>query len=95
MAAIRAGNFYSTCGPEFTSIEYADGEVTVQTSPVQFVRLVGPASKGARMGSFDGQTRQDATFEIPADWPYAYIEIEDVRGRWAWTNALFVESKAK
>ena len=55
-----------------------------------FLRLVGPADKGVRMGSFDGTTRRSATFEIPPSWPYAYIEIEDVRGRRAWTNTLFV-----
>jgi hypothetical protein len=94
MAAIRAGNFYSTQGPEFSSIEYADGKVTIHTSPVQFARLVGPAAKGARMGSFDGETRQVATFEIPTNWPYAYVEIEDVYGRRAWTNALLIEDKS-
>jgi hypothetical protein len=91
MAALRSGNFYSTRGPEFTSIEYADGEVTIRTSPVQFVRLVGPASKGMRMGSFEGETRQVATFEVPPSWTYAYIEIQDARGRRAWTNNLLIE----
>jgi hypothetical protein len=91
MAAIRAGNFYSTLGPEFTSIEYVNGTVTVRTSPVQFVRLVGPTDKGQRIGSFDGETLQAATFEVPASWPYAYVEIEDLRGRRAWTNALWGE----
>jgi hypothetical protein len=93
MSALRAGNFYSTRGPEFTSIEYADGKATIQTSPVQFVRLVGPAAKGIRMGSFDGETLQMAMFEIPPNWPYAYIEIEDMCGRRAWTNALLIEDK--
>jgi hypothetical protein len=93
MAALRSGNFYSTCGPEFTSIECAGDEVTIHTSPVQFVRLVGPADKGVRMGSFGGETQQGATFKVPASWPYAYIEIEDVRGRRAWTNNLLIEER--
>jgi hypothetical protein len=94
MGAIRAGNFYSTQGPEFRSIScYAD-EVTIQTSPVQFARLVGPAAKGVRWGSFDGETREEMTFCVPDDWPYAYLEIEDRLGRRAWTNGLFVEESA-
>jgi hypothetical protein len=92
LAAIRTGNFYSSQGPEFSSIEYADSEVTIQTSPVQFVRLVGPAEKGMRLGSFDGETRQETTFQVPPSWSYAYIEIEDTRGRRAWTNSLIVEA---
>ena len=88
--AIRAGNFYSSCGPDFLSIEYDGARVTIATSPVQFVRLVGPAHQGDRIGSFDGKLFGEATFEIPQDWRYAYLEIEDSQGRYAWTNPLFV-----
>ena len=36
-----------------------------------------------------GQTFTEASFEIPEDWPYMYIELEDGLGRRAWTNSLF------
>lgn len=88
--AIRAGHFYSTCGPEFYSIAYDGAAVRVETSPVQFVRLVGPAHHGQRIGSFDGSVVEGAAFEVPDGWPYAYLEIEDALGRRAWTNPLFV-----
>jgi hypothetical protein len=88
--AIRAGHFYSSCGPEYHTIEYDGGSVHVETSPVQFVRLVGPAYWGKRVGSYDGRLLCEATLEIPADWPYAYLELEDERGRRAWTNTLLV-----
>lgn len=87
-SALRAGNFYSTCGPEFHTIEQNGTSVTVRTSSVQFVRLVGPAYQGNRIGSFDGELVGEATLEIPQDWRYAYIEVEDDRGRRAWTNTL-------
>jgi len=88
--AIRAGRFYSSCGPEFQSIEWDGTQVTVQTSPVQFVRLVGPRWLGKRLGSFEGELLTEAAFEVP-DWPYVYLEIEDAQGRRAWTNPLFTE----
>ena len=88
LAAIRAGHFYSSCGPEIHSIEYGDGKVTVKTSPVPFVRLVGPGWNGHRVGSFEGELYTEATFRVPKEWPYAYVEIEDSRGRRAWTNAV-------
>jgi hypothetical protein len=88
MAELRAGNFYSSCGPEFRSITGDGGRVAVQTSPVQFARLVGPGSLGQRVGSFGDERLTQAAFEIPADWPYAYLEIEDAQGRRAWTNTL-------
>ena len=88
LAAIRRGRFYSSCGPAFHAIACAGGRVRVRTSPVRFVRLVGPAWNGARCGSFHGRLLTEAVFDVPAGWPYAYVEIEDSRGRRAWTNTF-------
>ena len=86
--AIRRGRYYSSCGPEFRSIEARGGQITVRTSPVRFARLVGPHWCGHRCGAFHGKLLTEATFPLPSDWPYAYVEIEDARGRRAWTNTL-------
>jgi predicted metal-dependent phosphoesterase TrpH len=88
--AIRRGNYYASCGPEFHAIRYGEGHVEIETSPVQFIRLAGPAYRGERLGSFDDQRLTGARFAAPAEWDYAYLEIEDDRGRRAWTNTLFV-----
>jgi hypothetical protein len=88
MSALRTGRFYSSMGPSFYQIEGDEREVSIRTSPVQFARLVGSAYLGQRVGNFEGTTFTEATFEIPDDWAYAYLEIEDVRGRRAWTNTL-------
>ena len=92
---MRAGNFYSTRGPEFLAIERDGDCVVIETSPVRFVRLVGPASAGMRIGSFDDKEITEAEFEIPPEWQYAYLEIEDARAMRAWSNPLFkAESQA-
>jgi len=88
LAAIRSGNYYSSCGPEFTDIRFHDGNVTVSTSPVRFIRLVGPGAEGGRAGAFDAEPVTEATFEIPEHWPYAVLELEDTQNRRAWTNSL-------
>ncbi len=88
-AAIRRGDYYSSCGPQFHSITFDGTHVEMETSPVQFIRLVGPAYWGQRLGSFDAQRLTGARFAVPAEWDYAYIEIEDECGRRAWTNTLF------
>lgn len=87
---IRRGNYYSSCGPEFSAIAFDGTDVSITTSPVQFVRLVGPTHLGARVGSFDGAEITEAAMTVPPDWDYVYVEIEDRRGRRAWTNTLFV-----
>ncbi len=91
LEALRVGNFYSTCGPEFHAITYQHNNITIQTTPIQFARLVGSAYLGQRRGGFEDTVFTEATFEIPSDWPYAYVEIEDAQGRRAWTNTLFTE----
>jgi hypothetical protein len=90
MDAIRRGNFYASCGPQFHSIRFDGVRVEIETSTVQFMRLVGPAYRGQRLGSFDEQRLTAARFDLPADWDYAYLEIEDEQGRRAWTNTLIV-----
>ena len=89
VGAIRQGNFYSSQGPEIRAITLADDQLTVQTSPVQFARLVGPGWKGTTLGSFAGPPLETIRFQVPSDWRYAYLEVEDQAGRRAWTNSLF------
>ena len=91
ISSVRAGNFFSSCGPDFLSIECQPRKVRVTTSAVPFIRLVGPGLQGKRIGSFDGKTFTEAEFDIPSDWKYAYIEIEDAQGRRAWTNNLLLD----
>ena len=88
MASLRAGRYYSTTGPSFLDITQEGDQVLIRTSPVQFVRLVGLGSRGLRFGSFDGSLMTEASFTIPEDWPYAYLDIEDGQGHRAWTNTL-------
>jgi hypothetical protein len=88
-SAVRAGNFYSSCGPEFESIELDSREVVIRCSPVRCVRLVGPRGAGRHIGTPDGSLISDARLEIPSEWAYALLEIEDDNGRRAWTNSLF------
>jgi hypothetical protein len=89
VAAIRKGNCYATCGPEFLRIEGNEKSVRIATSPVRFVRLVGPIpDDGQRAGGWNRPLVTEARFDIPDSWPTARIEIEDDAGRRAWTNSI-------
>ena len=92
MHAIRNGNYYSSCGPEIHAINWDGTDLHLSTSPVQFVRIVGPAWLGIRFGSFDGNLLTDVSVTVPKDWDYVYVEIEDHAGYRAWTNALFMDN---
>jgi hypothetical protein len=88
--AIRGGNYYSSCGPEFHSISFDGEQIHLETSPVRYVRLVGAGWHGMPHGIPKGRLIRQISFPLPQDWPYAYIEIEDPMGRCAWTNNLFI-----
>jgi hypothetical protein len=93
LSALRRGEFYASQGPVIHSIRYDGARVSIETSPVQFARLVGPRWNGYRVGSFDAQRITSASFELPANWEYAYLEVEDDRGRRAWTNNLWTDGR--
>jgi len=89
MQGIRTGNYYSSCGPEIKAISFADGVLHVETSPIQYARLVGPGPIGAPTGSFEGNLVTELNLPVPEGWDYVYLDLEDDRGRRAWTNTLF------
>jgi hypothetical protein len=89
LESMRQGNYYSTQGPEFKTIEYIDNTVRVETSPVTYVRLIGPRRTGRWVHALGKKPIGRAEFELPGDWPYARLEIEDAAGKRAWTNPLW------
>jgi hypothetical protein len=90
LKAIRKGNFYASCGPSFYNLVYDGVSLHIDSSPVRYVRLVGPGYRGLRQWAEDDGLLTTATLEIPANWDYVYLEIEDAHGRTAWTNTLFI-----
>jgi hypothetical protein len=88
LAALRAGNSYASNGPAFESIDIRDGTVRVTTSPVTVVRLLGPGWSCISRRAADCSLTS-AEFEIPDDWAYVRLDIEDEGRNCAWTNTLF------
>ena len=89
LQAMRRGNFYASCGPEIRDLRLEGGTLRLETSPVRFVRLAGPGPSGMRVGSWEGELRTETRLTLPGEWDYMYVELEDERGRRAWTNTLF------
>lgn len=87
--ALRKGLFYSTTGPIIKNLNYINGNLEIESSPVQYMRIAGPASRGQRIWAEEGRLLTQASIQLPVDWRYIYLEIEDANGRIAWTNPLF------
>jgi hypothetical protein len=88
VSAIRNGNFYSTQGPEFRSIEVKGSTLYVETSKVRAIRLVGSKWQGKRIFTEEKEGLFSAEFSIKGFEKYLRIEIEDFQGRRAWTNNI-------
>lgn len=86
LKSLFKGNFYSSQGPMFQSIQVDGNKIRVSTSPVRYIRLVGPKSLGNWIISHGNGIKE---FEIPSGWTYARLEIEDENGKCAWSNSLF------
>lgn len=86
LKSLFEGNFYSSQGPRFESIQLNGNKILVSTSSVKYIRLIGPKSLGNWIVSQGNGIKE---FEIPSDWTYARLEIEDENGKCAWSNSLF------
>ena len=85
---MRKGTFYSSTGAGFESLRVDGRKVSVRTTPVDCIKLVGDAYKALRVHREDGGEVTEAEFEIGNDCKFAYVEIENRDGRKAWSNNL-------
>ncbi len=122
MAALRAGHFYASNGPEIYDVQVETGNgnrpyagtVTVRCSPARAISLITDPTRGARLnaGTFgmavrarrlrptgqgpqgvaDGELLTGVQFTLTGQERFARVQVEDERGRCAWTNPLFIRA---
>lgn len=100
-AALRAGSFYATQGPEFTRISF-DGKIfEAEFSPCTSAILVSKRSRGVlgMVPAFKGEGTGEVVTSIRADVsefaPDAYFrcQITDASGKMAWSNPVRFPAK--
>jgi hypothetical protein len=98
--ALRRGRAYSSAGPLLLDVVVEEESIAVRCSPARSVRLrSGPwdgcaVNADPGMGNWRGEARErdaaglvtEAVFEYPEFWRWARVEVEDERGRRAWSN---------
>lgn len=89
LESLRAGAFYSSQGPEIHSLRCDGKRLSADTTRIARASIVGERSKGARakLGS-NGETTS-LSIELPENYRFIRLEIEDAEGKRAWTNPLF------
>jgi hypothetical protein len=89
IAALKAGDFYASCGPEFTAVTLQNGRVDIVCSAVQRVILAADNHRSQHRHG-DGLTK--ASFDLGDNLPAFFrIIIIDAQGRPAWTNAVWLD----
>lgn len=88
LAALKAGAFYSSQGPELRDVVIEGDRVTVESSAVVslIVQGQGTASRAVHGASM---TRSTMTLERFAASPWLRVTVVDAAGRRAWSNPIF------
>lgn len=89
VAALKAGQFYASQGPEFDRVQTIDNTVRITCSPVSQIVVSGI---GATYQRFHEVSMIEAEAKLPSreTTPYIRITIVDADGRSAWTNPIWL-----
>lgn len=93
LAALEAGEFYSSCGPEIYDFYIEDGKAIIDCSPAAKIRLHSDAHPTKIVRDADGNmTHAEIGLRAWAG-PYKYIRMSvvDKDGKMAWTNPIFID----
>ena len=89
LAALKAGDYYASCGPDFTSIRLEGNMLHVTGSPVS---RVGVAAGGHRAFSASGDGMTEARIEIGrTDFEFFRVVLTDKAGKQAWSNHFWTD----
>jgi hypothetical protein len=90
VAALKAGEYYSSTGPEIHNIEIDGDKIRVESSPVNRVVVTG---KGATSRRAVGDGQMCFELDLPS-WektPYVRVTVVDAEGRLAWSNPIWFD----
>jgi len=93
--ALKAGRFYSSCGPEIYNFYVEDNKAVVECSPAARVRFHSDMHPTRIRRAGDG-TISRAEFNLcdkngNVDYRYIRAVVVDSEGRKAWTNPIFLD----
>lgn len=92
MEALYAGNFYSSCGPRFTSINVEKGKITVQASPVKLIRFMSDSFYTPHRRKLCDTCDNYAEYPIDSNDNFVRVELVDANGRRAWSQYIDVRA---
>jgi hypothetical protein len=89
LAALRAGHFYSSQGPDIHDIVIEGNQIAIVCSPCQAVFVTGAQSQAC---SLRGTDVTEASFSL-AEFAHLYcrVTVIDAQGKRAWSNPIWLD----
>jgi hypothetical protein len=89
LAALKAGHFYSSTGPELHDVTIDDGTIRIACSPARAIHVVG---RGSVARYKLGEDLTGAVFPLdPFLNAYCRVTVTDAQGRRAWSNPIWFD----
>ncbi len=86
MDALRAGCYYSSCGPEIVDARIEDGKLKVKCSPALEIHFLAQRACGETFYADGGEPLTYAECAVNPGWNYVRVEVIDAQFKHAWTN---------
>ena len=94
LAALKAGHFYSSQGPELRDVRVEGGKLIVESSAVVSVVALGHGT-GAKAVHGASMTRTEVPLERLNNSPWVRAAVIDAAGKRAWSNPIWVGAQGK
>ena len=89
LAALKAGRYYSSQGPQLRDIALGGGKIRVRCSPAATIAVQG---RGSRSWSARGEALEAAEFDLrPFEGSWLRVTVIDGAGRRAWSNPYWLD----
>ena len=88
--ALQAGRFYWSTGPALRGVSIQDGELVIETSPVEKIFVLQEGRNCYSKLAKPDEAITQARFPLTGQEGWFRVEIRDSRGQYAGTNAYYI-----
>lgn len=88
-SAIRAGRMFASQGPRFAQIEYSDGIIKVDCTPVKRVIFYSNMFWSGQR-TFEGEALTHIEYPVKSGEKYVRVQLDDGEGNSAWSGAILM-----
>jgi len=91
LGALKEGRFYASSGPGIVDFCVSDGVAYAETSPARRISFVCDGPRGRCFSAENGDgSLTTAEYRLPEGVTYVRLEVDDEKGKRAWSNPIFV-----